>query len=93
MAVRKIKKCRRSGTGAALVRASLLVGPLALAIVMGIAPRSERTVAANGQDGLDMMATGSVKPSSFSFAVGGPTAPTQIGPCLRFPDGSQRGAC
>ncbi len=77
-----------TGTGAALMRAMLVVGPLALAVVVGIAPRSDRVV--SGGDGIDMTMTGSVKPSSFSFTTG---APTQVGSCVRFGEFNQRGSC
>jgi uncharacterized membrane protein len=86
----KRRSRRQGGVASALLRATLLLGPLVLAIVVGFSPRSERALSA---DGVDMTMTGSVKPSGFSFAMGGPSAPSQIGPCLRFPDGSQRGAC
>ena len=87
---RSKRRLRRSGAGAALLRATLLVGPLALAIVVGLSPRFERSLS---DDGVDMSITGSVLPSGFSFAMSAPTSPSNLHPCLRFPDGSQRGAC
>ncbi|WP_062218122.1 hypothetical protein [Aureimonas sp. D3] len=87
---RSKRRTRRSGAGAALLRAMLLVGPLALAIVVGLSPRFERSLSG---DGIDMSITGSVAPSSFSFAMGAPSSPSYLNSCLRFPDGSQRGAC
>ena len=81
---------RNGGTGAALIRALLLAGPLGLALVVGLSPRFERSLS---PDGIDMTMTGSVKPAGFSFAVGGAGATSQFGPCLRTGDGSQRGAC
>lgn len=90
---RKTRSRGRSGVGAALLRAMLLVGPLALALVFGVAPRGDRLVTASGGEGLDTMTTGSVSSSRFSFAVGSPRAAGSLGPCLRFPDGTDRGAC
>ena len=93
---RRSRPARPSGTLGALARALLLAGPLAIAVVLAAGPRadrSERLVAANGPDGLDAMTTGSVSGSRFTFAVGAPTVPPSFAGCLRFPDGSQRGAC
>lgn len=87
---RSKRRLRRTGAGAALLRATLFVGPLVLALVVGLSPRFERSLSG---DGVDMSITGSVAPSGFTFAMGGPSAPTHLSPCLRFPDGSQRGAC
>lgn len=89
---RKTRSRRRSGAGTALLRATLLVGPLALALAFGIAPRAERTVMAGGGEGLDAMTTGSVS-SRLSFASGRPDAAGPLRSCLRFPDGTNRGAC
>ncbi|KQQ79822.1 hypothetical protein ASF65_12430 [Aureimonas sp. Leaf324] len=81
---------RRAGVAGALLRAALLVAPLAGAIAFGIAPRgSDRLVAANGSEGIDTMTTGSVSASRFTFAVG--AAP--VGGCLRVGDGRPGGSC
>ncbi len=77
---------RRAGVAGALLRALLLVGPLAGAIAFGVAPRGEdRLVAANGSEGIDTMTTGSVSSSRFTFAP--------AGGCLRLPDGRGSGRC
>ncbi|WP_427024242.1 hypothetical protein ACP4J4_17310 [Aureimonas ureilytica] len=81
---------RNGGTGAALLRALLLAGPLAIAIVVGLSPRAERSLS---NEGIDMTMTGSVKPSGFSFAIGGPASPTAFGACLRTSDAAPRGMC
>lgn len=81
---------RKAGAAGALLRAMLLVGPLAAAIAFGIAPRTgERLVAANGAEGIDTMTTGSVSPSRFTFALG--SAPA--GGCQRLADGLAGGSC
>ncbi|WP_279479024.1 hypothetical protein [Aureimonas sp. SK2] len=81
---------RRAGTAGALLRATLLVGPLAAAIAFGIAPRAgERLVAANGAEGIDTMTTGSVSPSRFTFALGA----SPVGGCQRPADGPLGGIC
>jgi len=91
---RRRRSVRRSGTGAALLRALLLAGPLAIAVLLGMgANRPERLVASNGPEGLDAMSTGSVSGSRFTFTLGAPAVPASFAGCLRFPDGSQRGAC
>lgn len=81
---------RRAGVAGALVRAALLVAPLAGAIAFGIAPRgSDRMVAANGSEGIDTMTTGSVSASRFTFAVGAASS----GACQTLATGRPGGAC
>jgi hypothetical protein len=89
---------RRAGqTVRALVRASLLVGPLAAALVLALASapggRTGQSAAFDAADGLDATTTGSITRPSVPFATGDPISRPNGGPCLRFPDGSQRGAC
>lgn len=84
-------------TAGALLRALLLVGPIAGMLVGALASapgaRSDRLFALDGAEGLDRTTTGSIGRPSVAFPAGGPLTLPNGGPCLRFPDGSQRGAC
>ncbi|WP_156418036.1 hypothetical protein [Aureimonas sp. AU4] len=89
---------RRGGqTVRALLRASLLAGPLAAALVLTLASapgrQEDRPIALDAPDGLDATLTGSIVRPSVSYPAGGPLSLPNGGPCLRLPDGSQRGAC
>ncbi len=91
------KRRRGTQTARALMRALLLAGPLGavLLLALGSAPggRNDRILAMDGADGLDATVTGSITRPSVPYATGNPLDRANGGPCLRFPDGSQRGAC
>lgn len=84
-----------AGMGTVLLRASLLFGPIAVTFAVAMAmpggDRDNRYFAMNRIDNLDRMQTGSIGSGNVvalqPVRAGGP------GPCLYFPDGSQRGAC
>lgn len=91
---RTVRRRRGAGTLGALGRAALLFGPLgavlAFATLAGSDNRSTRTLAL--QD-VDDMATGSIAASGALPSVVPFSGRANGGPCLRFPDGSQRGDC
>ena len=81
-----------------LFRATLLFGSIAAALALIVVPaadRHSRFANADQVNGLDRMTTGSNAPSHKRTYVESRSVlwDAKTGPCLLFPDGTQRGAC
>jgi len=80
-----------------LFRATLLFGSIAAALALIVVPavdRHTKVAVSQGQD-LDMMPTGSNSHANRRTYVESRSVlwDSKTGPCLLFPDGTQRGAC
>ena len=81
-----------------LFRATLLFGSIAAALALIVVPAADRhakLATADQAEGLDMMPTGSNKHADRRTYVESRSVlwDSKTGPCLLFPDGTQRGAC
>lgn len=92
------RKLRSSGSLAearrGICRATLLFGSIAAALALIVVPAIDRrapTVGVDGSAGLDATITGSITPASGAQRTIFDRPET--GPCIMFPDGSQKGAC
>lgn len=82
------------GLRRALLRASVLFGSLAVAVVMLFGQGSERPMRyADGNEGIDEILTGTVASPSRYVIGRSVLQPAGSGPCLYFPDGTRRGTC
>ncbi|MBC8131113.1 MAG: hypothetical protein H7Y08_12425 [Rhizobiaceae bacterium] len=80
-----------------LFRATLLFGSIAVALSLIVVPAADRhakeTVAERSRD-VDPMVTGSTPDGARRYVVRRSVLDIdRTGPCLFFPDGSERGAC
>ena len=85
-----------AGTG--LFRATLLFGSIAVALALIVVPNADhqsKQIAASRAQTLDPITTGSNTRSDHQRYVSRRSVLTDPskGPCLLFPDGTQRGAC
>lgn len=83
-------------TRRALVRASVLFGTIGVLFAFAVgAPESRSNrMADSGSYGVDEMMTGSIGTAPDRYVERRSVLQrTGAGPCLYFPDGSQRGAC
>lgn len=81
-----------------LFRATLLFGSIAVALALIVVPAADhqaKLTVAQAKDPIDQMITGSTTPAenqryTLRRSV---LQNSRSGPCLLFPDGTQRGAC
>ena len=80
-----------------LFRATLLFGAIAIALALIVVPTADRhakLAVAEHAEGLDQIVTGSNRDASKRYVETRSVLwDAKHGPCLLFPDGSQRGAC
>lgn len=88
-----------AGARTGLFRASLLFGSIAAALALIVVPEADRhakTAIAERAADIDQTTTGSIgsprKPERYTIYQSILDRPDQ-GPCIMFPDGSQKGAC
>ncbi|MBO0904296.1 hypothetical protein J1C47_11645 [Jiella sp. MQZ13P-4] len=83
--------------GASLLRGTALVAAALVALALVVVPMVDRGTSerfADGGQGLDMMATGSIGSGTTAYTIRRSVlqAPGSA-PCITFADGSRRGSC